>query len=127
MRNKKLMFYNWAILISFVFLGCFIGGDLRLLIIPLKNNGQISLTFAILFFLDNVFSIGLIVLLAYLFGEKKRILSEQASTKEYFQNEHFVYTETAFIQALAQKAKRKKLRGVVACVGIKNLNRSEEH
>lgn len=122
MRNKKLLFYNWAILISFVFLGFFIGGDLGLLIIPLKNNGQISLTFAILFFLDNLFSIGLIVLLAYLFGEKKRILSQQASTKEYFQNEHFVYTETAFIQDLTQKSKRRKLKGVVACVGIKNLN-----
>src|SRR5574344_1616315 len=121
MRNKKLLFYNWAILISFVFLGFFIGGDLGLLIIPIRA-GKITTTFAVLFFLDNVFSIGLIVLLAYLFGEKKRILSEQASTKEYFQNEHFVYTETAFIQALAQKAKRKKLRGIVACLGIKNLN-----
>jgi EAL domain-containing protein (putative c-di-GMP-specific phosphodiesterase class I) len=121
MKNKRLVYYNWSILICFVFMGFFIGEDLGLMLTPMRT-GTISTTFAILFFLDNVFSIGLIVLLAYLFSERKRILTEQASTKEYFQNEHFVYTETAFIQALQRKAKRKKLKGVVACLGIKNLN-----
>lgn len=121
MNNKKLIFYSWAILISFVFLGFFIGGDLGLML-RLFRKGDFNATFAVLFFVDNVCSIGVTVLIAYLLGEKKRIKSEQASTKEYFQNEHFVFTETAFINALQQKSKHKKLKGVVACIGVKNLN-----
>jgi hypothetical protein len=120
MNNKKLIFYNWAILICFVFLGFFIGGDLGLMLWLFRNKFTVS--FAVLFFVDNICSIGIIVLIAYLLGEKKRLQREQASTKEYFQNEHFVFTETAFIQALQHKSKRNKLKGVVACIGVKNLN-----
>jgi len=120
MNNKKAIFYNWAILICFVFLGFFIGSDLGLMLWLFRH--QFTTTFGVIFFVDNVCSIGVIVLIACLLGEKRRLQREQASTKEYFQNEHFVFTETAFIEALQRKSKRKKLKGIVACIGVKNLN-----
>jgi EAL domain-containing protein (putative c-di-GMP-specific phosphodiesterase class I) len=121
MKNTKLQRDNILILVAFVFLGFFIGGDVALLLYPMLNK-PLGLPFALLFFFDNLFSIGLIVLIAYLFGERSRLLQEQASTKEYFQNEHFVYTETALRKELDKRRKKRNFHGCIAALGIKNLN-----
>ena len=122
MNNKKLSIANWAILICSLFLAICVTADFVLAFLFEKNPGGSHTVFVILFFLDNLLSIIFIVIISYFYSEKKRIRCEQASTKEYFQNEHFVLTETAFIAELKRRGKRKKSEGVVACVGIKNLN-----
>jgi EAL domain-containing protein (putative c-di-GMP-specific phosphodiesterase class I) len=121
MKNEKIALYNTLILISFIVLGFFFGGDVALTIFPLTGR-TMTTTIAVFFFIDNLVSIGMVVLLAFLIGSRNRMRAEQASTKEYFQNEHFVYTETAFKKELRKRSLSKKFKGAVAALGIKDLN-----
>lgn len=122
MKNKKLTFYHYMILVSFVFLGFFLGADVALMIRPLIDSTPMSPTFSILFFLAGLLSMVMVFLLAYLFNKRKSLLFAQASTKEYFQNEHFVYTEGALMNEIERKRRRHKNNGVVAVLGVKDIN-----
>jgi hypothetical protein len=124
MRNKKLLFYNWAIFISFVFLGFFIGGDLGLLMA--SDSGPMARfqhDFRVLFFLDNVFSIGLIVLHRLSLQREEADPFRAGLDQGIFPKRALRLHRDRLHPGLGpERAKRKKLKGVVACVGIKNLN-----
>lgn len=125
MKNNRLTYVRYAILVSFVVLGALIGSDLALMLYPLR--GKVSSqsdyqTFGLLFFFVSLAAMLMIVLIAVLFFRRNSLLSEQASTKEYFQNEHFVYTEMVLTKRLKDKQKHKRLRGVLAALGVKDLN-----
>jgi EAL domain-containing protein (putative c-di-GMP-specific phosphodiesterase class I) len=122
MKNKKLKKYKVWIFILFISLGILVGGAVTLLVYALIGH-KLTDVLLILFFADLVVSILVSSILTHLFSARDKALVEQASTNEYFLNDQFVYNETLFKNTLSKlRKKNKDLNGIVACLGVKDLN-----
>jgi EAL domain-containing protein (putative c-di-GMP-specific phosphodiesterase class I) len=123
MTNHRIKTLKIWIFACFVVLGFFFGFNVVLVIYPILGS-SIDMTYAFLFFANNLLELGLLIVVFLLLRTLDSLKLQQVSTREFFLNENFVFNETVFKNQVARRLRRHKDRkyGVVAVLNVKDLN-----